>query len=86
MASVVTWLASDAAADVTGQVLVVRGDAVELLQGWRPVRRVTTNRAWDAARLLSLRAELFGPASPRRVPPPIAQLFTAGAAQEDPTR
>ena len=37
IAPVVAWLASDAAADVTGQVLVVNGDKVHLMTGWSRV-------------------------------------------------
>ena len=44
IAPVVAWLASDAAADITGQVIVVNGDKVHLMQGWHRVARVDERR------------------------------------------
>ncbi|HMJ02028.1 MAG TPA: SDR family NAD(P)-dependent oxidoreductase, partial [Conexibacter sp.] len=40
IAEVVAWLVSDAAADVTGQVLVVHGGGIRVMQTWTPVREI----------------------------------------------
>ena len=40
IAPVVAWLASDAAADITGQVIVVNGDKAHLMEGWHRVGRI----------------------------------------------
>lgn len=76
VAAVVGWLASPAAADVTGQVLVVHGTEVQLLEGWRPMRAVTCDEGWDDRRLAGLRNELFGGHESTHLPRPVADLFT----------
>jgi NAD(P)-dependent dehydrogenase (short-subunit alcohol dehydrogenase family) len=61
VAPVVAWLASDAAADITGQVVVVNGDKVHLMAGWSRVGRIdNAGRRWSVEELESRRAELFG--------------------------
>ncbi len=61
IAPVVVWLASDAAADVSGQVMVVNGDKVHLMTGWSRVGRIDNGgRRWTVDDLESHRAELFG--------------------------
>ena len=61
IAPVVAWLASDAAADVTGQVLVVNGDKVHLMSGWHRVGRIDNGgRRWTVDDLEARRGELFG--------------------------
>ena len=61
IAPVVAWLASDAAADVTGQVMVVNGDKVHLMTGWNRVGRIDNGgRRWTVDDLETHRAELFG--------------------------
>ena len=55
------WLASDAAADVTGQVVVVNGDKVHLMTGWSRVGRIDNDgRRWTVDDLEAHRADLFG--------------------------
>ena len=61
IAPVVAWLASDAAADITGQVLVVNGDKVHLMTGWSRVGRIDNGgRRWTVEELEARRDELFG--------------------------
>jgi NAD(P)-dependent dehydrogenase (short-subunit alcohol dehydrogenase family) len=61
IAPVVVWLASDAAADITGQVLVVNGDKVHLMTGWSRVGRIDNGgQRWSIDDLDNGRAELFG--------------------------
>jgi NAD(P)-dependent dehydrogenase (short-subunit alcohol dehydrogenase family) len=76
IADVVAWLVSDAAADVTGQVLVIHGGGIELLSGWAPARRVEQEGRWSDSTLLSLRERLFDE-SARHLPRPVAELFVA---------
>lgn len=65
IAPVVTWLASDAAADITGQVLVVNGDKVHLMAGWDRCGRIENGGTrWTIADLEAKRGELFGDRSP----------------------
>lgn len=61
IAPVVVWLASDAAADITGQVIVVNGDKVHLMHGWHRVGRIDNDgRRWTVADLEAGRSTLFG--------------------------
>ncbi len=61
IAPVVAWLASDAAADVTGQVFVVNGDKVHLMSGWHRVGRLDNGgERWTVADLEARRGDLFG--------------------------
>jgi 3-oxoacyl-[acyl-carrier protein] reductase len=61
IAPVVAWLASDDAADVTGQVLVVAGDKVHLMTGWSRIGRIANDgRRWTVDDLDDRRSELFG--------------------------
>jgi NAD(P)-dependent dehydrogenase (short-subunit alcohol dehydrogenase family) len=61
VAPVVAWLASEAAADVTGQMLVVAGDKVHLMSGWTRVGRIDNGgQRWTVEELEARRAELFG--------------------------
>jgi 3-oxoacyl-[acyl-carrier protein] reductase len=61
IAPVVVWLASDSAADITGQVVVVNGDKVHLMTGWSRVGRIDNDgRRWTVEDLAARRDELFG--------------------------
>jgi 3-oxoacyl-[acyl-carrier protein] reductase len=61
IAPVVVWLASDSAADITGQVMVVTGDKVHLMTGWARVGRIENGGSrWTVDDLEAHRAELFG--------------------------
>jgi NAD(P)-dependent dehydrogenase (short-subunit alcohol dehydrogenase family) len=57
---VVVWLASDAAADVTGKVFIVIGGDVHLVQGFEVVATVQTEGRWTADGLAARTGDLFG--------------------------
>jgi hypothetical protein len=59
VAPTVAWLASDDAADVSGQVFVIWGGQVTLMQGWRPVNQVKQDHRWTVEELTARKAELF---------------------------
>jgi 3-oxoacyl-[acyl-carrier protein] reductase len=75
VAEVVAWLCSQAAEDVTGQVLVVHGQGIEVMQPWTVQHRVAHHGAWSDADLLDLRRELFPDDHARRLVPPVGDLF-----------
>ena len=60
IAPVVAWLATDAAAHVTGQVFFVFGGRVHVLQGWATAGTLERNERWTAAGLEEHADELFG--------------------------
>jgi NAD(P)-dependent dehydrogenase (short-subunit alcohol dehydrogenase family) len=60
-AQLVTFLASDAAADINGQGFIVWGGEVMLLRGWQPVRQISQpGAAFSAHDLAARKDELFG--------------------------
>src|SRR5690348_2063669 len=59
VAPLVTWLASDDAADVHGEVFRVGGGTVFLLQGWHTVGKVRQHATWEPEKLgAALKPEL----------------------------
>ncbi len=56
----VAWLASDAAADVTGQVFVVFGGRLHLMEGWTMVGEIEQGERWTVDGIAARRQELFG--------------------------
>jgi NAD(P)-dependent dehydrogenase (short-subunit alcohol dehydrogenase family) len=57
----VVYLCTDHAADITGQVFVVGGDQVQLMEGWHRVGRIRKDRdRWTVAELIEARKELYG--------------------------
>jgi NAD(P)-dependent dehydrogenase (short-subunit alcohol dehydrogenase family) len=59
IAPTVAWLASPAAADVTGQVLVVWADRVYLMQGWHLVNTLEKGERWTVKELSDRSEDLF---------------------------
>ncbi len=67
VAPVVAWLLSDAAADVSGQVLGITGGLLELYEGWHVVADLERDRRWTVEELAEAAPRLFGD-RPTRAP------------------
>jgi NAD(P)-dependent dehydrogenase (short-subunit alcohol dehydrogenase family) len=67
VAPVVAWLLSDAAAEVSGQVVGVTGGLVELYEGWHVVSDVEAPGRWTVEGLVEAAPRLFGE-RPMRAP------------------
>src|SRR5919204_647636 len=67
VAPVVVWLLSDAAAEVSGQVLGIAGGLVELYEGWHVVASRELPGRWTPEALAEAAPELFGD-RPTRAP------------------
>jgi len=67
VAPVVVWLLSDAAADVSGQVVGIVGGLVELYEGWHVVASLERPGRWTPEALAAEAAGLFGD-RPTRAP------------------
>jgi len=68
VAAAVAWLASDLAADVSGQVLKVQGGLCQIVQGWRPITAVTSDDLWTIGSIDAAKGRLFARSDPG-VPP-----------------
>jgi NAD(P)-dependent dehydrogenase (short-subunit alcohol dehydrogenase family) len=69
IAPFVTWLATDAAAHVSGQLFIVWGAAVQVVRGFEIVGTIDAGeRRWDVAELTDASKELFARRDPG-VPP-----------------
>jgi NAD(P)-dependent dehydrogenase (short-subunit alcohol dehydrogenase family) len=67
VAPVVAWLLSDAAAEVSGQVVGITGGLVELYEGWHVVSKVESDGRWGLTQLAEAAPALFGD-RPTRAP------------------
>jgi len=67
VAPVVVWLLSDAAAELSGQVLGITGGLVELYEGWHVVASRELPGRWTPERLAEAAPGLFGD-RPTRAP------------------
>jgi NAD(P)-dependent dehydrogenase (short-subunit alcohol dehydrogenase family) len=68
IAPIVGFLATDAAADVNGQILVVWADHVYLMQGWSLAGEVAKGDRWTVSELIDQKPQLFAERDPG-VPP-----------------
>ena len=60
IAPLVVFLASDAAADVSGQVFVVCGTRMHLMQGWQTVNTLDRGEGrWTPEELIARKDEIF---------------------------
>jgi NAD(P)-dependent dehydrogenase (short-subunit alcohol dehydrogenase family) len=57
---VVAWLASDGAAGVTGQVLVVFGGRIHRFEGWTMTSEIEQDERWSVEAIAARQSELFG--------------------------
>jgi NAD(P)-dependent dehydrogenase (short-subunit alcohol dehydrogenase family) len=63
MAPLIGFLASDAAADISGQVFVMWGDHVYLMRGWSLANDLDAGgKRWTVDELIARKADLFAPA------------------------
>jgi NAD(P)-dependent dehydrogenase (short-subunit alcohol dehydrogenase family) len=60
VAPVVAYLATDAAAEVSGQVFYVSGGTLQLYQGWGPVAEARKDERWTVEELVERVPQLFG--------------------------
>jgi len=78
VAPFVTFLCTDAAAHITGQVFTVWGGRVQRVQGWTPAEHIDTQGRWTVASLRAAAPGLF-PYGESGVPPfyPVTELSGA---------
>ncbi len=69
VAPVVAFLATDQAADITGQVFYIGGGTVQLYGAWGPVQELKQNRRWTVEELIDQAATLFGDRPQQYAPP-----------------
>jgi NAD(P)-dependent dehydrogenase (short-subunit alcohol dehydrogenase family) len=73
VAAAVGWLASDLSDGVTGQVVKIQGGVCQIVQGWRPVTEITSDKPWTIESLAAARDELFAKSDPG-LPPFLLQM------------
>ena len=73
VAAAVGWLASDLSDGVTGQVVKIQGGVCQIVQGWRPISEVTSEKPWTIESIAANRDALFANSDPG-VPPFLLQM------------
>jgi NAD(P)-dependent dehydrogenase (short-subunit alcohol dehydrogenase family) len=64
VAAAVGWLASDLSAGVTGQVVKIQGGVCQIVQGWRPITQITSDKPWTIESIDAGKGELFAKSDP----------------------
>jgi NAD(P)-dependent dehydrogenase (short-subunit alcohol dehydrogenase family) len=73
VAAAVGWLASDLSEGVTGQVVKIQGGVCQIIQGWRPLTEITSDKPWTIESIAAGRDQLFAKSEPG-LPPFFLQL------------
>jgi NAD(P)-dependent dehydrogenase (short-subunit alcohol dehydrogenase family) len=68
VAAAVGWLASDLSDGVNGQVVKIQGGVCQIVQGWKPVSQVKSDKPWTIESIASQRDALFAKNDPG-IPP-----------------
>jgi NAD(P)-dependent dehydrogenase (short-subunit alcohol dehydrogenase family) len=64
VAAAVGWLASDLSDGVTGQVVKIQGGVCQIVQGWRPISQVKSDKPWTIESIAAERDNLFANSDP----------------------
>jgi NAD(P)-dependent dehydrogenase (short-subunit alcohol dehydrogenase family) len=73
VAAAVGWLASDLSDGVTGQVVKIQGGICQIVQGWRPIAEITSDKPWTIESIAAGRDQLFAKSDPG-VPPFLLEM------------
>jgi nucleoside-diphosphate-sugar epimerase len=77
VAAIVAWLASNSGAGISGEVLVVHGGGLEVLEMWHCGQRLARRDPWSDEELGRLRVRLFADRPTRQPSRPAAGLFSS---------
>jgi NAD(P)-dependent dehydrogenase (short-subunit alcohol dehydrogenase family) len=64
VAAAVGWLASDLSDGVNGQVVKIQGGIAQIVQGWRPLTQVKSDKPWTIESINEQRDGLFAKSEP----------------------
>jgi len=64
VAAAVGWLASDLSEGVNGQVVKIQGGICQIVQGWRPVSQIKSDKPWTIESIAAQRDQLFAKTDP----------------------